>query len=436
MPVARNPTRRPRWENGADFFSNRGNFLSRRRATSRRNSLDFLADRLKVQQREAGVRHDLIDAVFALGGEDDLVRLLARVNCSAARAPTSPRWRDLGLPVPPGFTITTEVCTYYYAERSEKLSEGPSSEGAGRARGARPYRASSPARASATPPIRCSSRCAPARRASMPGMMDTVLNLGLNDETVEGSPRSPATRASPMTATAASSRCIRTSCSASSIIISRTSSRPKEDKGVHARHRLDRRRLGRRLVSRATRSASSRETGKPFPQDVARAAVGRDRRGVRLLDERARGHLPPPARHPGTGAPRSTCRRWCSATWARPRRPASPSPAIPRPARARLRRIPDQRAGRGRRRRHPHAAGSHRSARARRPAPTSRRWKRRCRRRSPSSTRSTTCSSALPRHAGHRVHRRAGQAVDAADPQRQAHRQGGAAHRRRLAGRA
>jgi len=42
--------------------------------------LEFFADRLKVQQREAGVRHDLIDAVFTLGGEDDLVRLLARVN--------------------------------------------------------------------------------------------------------------------------------------------------------------------------------------------------------------------------------------------------------------------------------------------------------------------------------------------------------------------
>lgn len=42
--------------------------------------LDFFADRLKVQQREAGIRHDLIDAVFALGGEDDLVRLLARVR--------------------------------------------------------------------------------------------------------------------------------------------------------------------------------------------------------------------------------------------------------------------------------------------------------------------------------------------------------------------
>ena len=46
--------------------------------------LDFFADRLKVQQKEAGVRHDLIDAVFALGGEDDLVRLLVRVKALQA----------------------------------------------------------------------------------------------------------------------------------------------------------------------------------------------------------------------------------------------------------------------------------------------------------------------------------------------------------------
>jgi len=45
---------------------------------------EFFADRLKVQQREAGVRHDLIDAVFALGGEVDLVRLLARVKALQA----------------------------------------------------------------------------------------------------------------------------------------------------------------------------------------------------------------------------------------------------------------------------------------------------------------------------------------------------------------
>ena len=49
----------------------------------------FFADRLKVQQREAGVRHDLIDAVFALGGEDDLVRLLARVKALQAFVSTA-----------------------------------------------------------------------------------------------------------------------------------------------------------------------------------------------------------------------------------------------------------------------------------------------------------------------------------------------------------
>ncbi len=46
--------------------------------------LTFFADRLKVVLREQGVRHDLVDAVFALGGEDDLVRLLARVKALQA----------------------------------------------------------------------------------------------------------------------------------------------------------------------------------------------------------------------------------------------------------------------------------------------------------------------------------------------------------------
>ena len=42
--------------------------------------LDFFADRLKVALREKGTRHDLIDAVFSLGNENDLVRLVARVE--------------------------------------------------------------------------------------------------------------------------------------------------------------------------------------------------------------------------------------------------------------------------------------------------------------------------------------------------------------------
>jgi len=61
--------------------------------------LDFLEDRLKVQQREAGVRHDLIDAVFACqnekgAGEDDLVRLLARVKALQSFV-ESPQGADL-----------------------------------------------------------------------------------------------------------------------------------------------------------------------------------------------------------------------------------------------------------------------------------------------------------------------------------------------------
>jgi len=48
------------------------------------NLLAFFADRLKVHLREKGVRHDLISAVFALDGDDDLVRLLARVDALQA----------------------------------------------------------------------------------------------------------------------------------------------------------------------------------------------------------------------------------------------------------------------------------------------------------------------------------------------------------------
>ena len=54
--------------------------LPLRRFFKHADLLDFFAERLKVQVREKGVRHDVIDAVFALGNEDDLVRLLARVE--------------------------------------------------------------------------------------------------------------------------------------------------------------------------------------------------------------------------------------------------------------------------------------------------------------------------------------------------------------------
>lgn len=88
---------------------------------------------------------------------------------------------NLGLPVPPGFTITTEVCTAFY-DNNRAYPDGLNAEVesalasveklVGRTFG------------NAKDPLLVSVRSG--ARASMPGMMDTVLNLGLNDETVEG----------------------------------------------------------------------------------------------------------------------------------------------------------------------------------------------------------------------------------------------------------
>jgi pyruvate,orthophosphate dikinase len=88
---------------------------------------------------------------------------------------------SLGLPVPPGFTVTTEVCTYYYANQQSYPPElndevekalGTVEKIVGAKFG------------NANNPLLVSVRSG--ARASMPGMMDTVLNLGLNDRTVLG----------------------------------------------------------------------------------------------------------------------------------------------------------------------------------------------------------------------------------------------------------
>ena len=122
---------------------------------------------------------------------------------------------SLGLPVPPGFTITTDVCAYFYAHAQtyppELAIEVETAlkhveEIAGRAFGdtRRPLLVS-----------------VPGSRASMPGMMDTVLNIGLNDATVDALAADAEDARFAYDSIAASSRCIRASCSASGIIISR-----------------------------------------------------------------------------------------------------------------------------------------------------------------------------------------------------------------------
>src|SRR5437660_1154693 len=86
---------------------------------------------------------------------------------------------NLGLPVPPGFTMTTEVCTYYYQNGKTYPADLEEQVNAALARLGRSLGKEFGDREN---PLLVSVRSG--ARASMPGMMDTVLNLGLNDVTV------------------------------------------------------------------------------------------------------------------------------------------------------------------------------------------------------------------------------------------------------------
>ncbi len=111
----------------------------------------------------------------AAEGRTDMKNLLGGKGANLAEM------ASLGLPVPPGLTITTEVCTYYYAnghsypdtlesEVNQAIVAIEKSVGAKFGDEENPLLVS----------VRSGAR------VSMPGMMDTVLNLGLNDKTVEG----------------------------------------------------------------------------------------------------------------------------------------------------------------------------------------------------------------------------------------------------------
>ncbi|MDW8466373.1 MAG: pyruvate, phosphate dikinase [Chloroherpetonaceae bacterium] len=89
---------------------------------------------------------------------------------------------NIGLPVPPGFTITTEVCTYYY-DNGRTYPKGLFEKELPAAL-AKLEKLTGKKFGDAKNPLLVSVRSG--ARASMPGMMDTILNLGLNDETVEG----------------------------------------------------------------------------------------------------------------------------------------------------------------------------------------------------------------------------------------------------------
>jgi pyruvate, orthophosphate dikinase len=121
--------------------------------------------------------------VFRFGGGvsdgDETVR--GNKNLLGGKGANLDGMASIGLPVPPGFTITTEMCTAYYAN-GQTFPESVRAEVAGGI--AHIEQVTGKSFGDPANPLLVSVRSG--ARVSMPGMMDTVLNLGLNDATVEG----------------------------------------------------------------------------------------------------------------------------------------------------------------------------------------------------------------------------------------------------------
>ena len=200
---------------------------------------------------------------------------------------------NAGLPVPPGFTISTEACNVLL-DAGGKLppevdaADRPGARTAGRRSWAR-------ARATPTDPLLVSVRSG--AKFSMPGMMDTILNLGLNDRSVEG-----------LKAKTGNGRfakdCYRRFIQMYGNVVldidkdgsSTSSPRSRRSSKVKADLDLDEKALDE-VIARY-KAVVQKETGQPFPQDSAGPAPGRPRRRLQVLDEPARRHLPAAERHP------------------------------------------------------------------------------------------------------------------------------------------
>ncbi len=262
----------------------------------------------------------------------------------------------IGLPVPPGFTLTTEVCTAFYQNQRNYPNELSL---AGRDALGQMEKAVGQKFGDKRRPLLVSVRSG--ARVSMPGMMDTVLNLGLNDATVEG-----------LGAEANDERFAWDSYRRfiqmyGSVVLGvdhhqfeEIIEHTKLEAGVTEDTQLTAQDWHR--VADSYKDMIEAETGKPFPQDPAGAALGRDRRGVRLMDEPPRDHLSPAARHSRRMGHRGE--RAGHGVRQHGRRLRHRRVLHPRSVHRRehvLRRISGERAGRGRGGRHPHAAAAVRS---------------------------------------------------------------------------
>ena len=319
----------------------------------------------------------------------------------------------LGIPVPAGFTITTDACraTMSGGEVPEELWPEVDDHVA------RLEEKTGKRFGDAADPLLVSVRSGAA--VSMPGMMDTILNLGLNDVAVEGL---AAATGNPRFAFDSYRRLIQMYGEVvdgiDGHVFEGELQALKEARGARLDVELTADDL-RGLIA-TFQELYEREVGSPFPAGRPRAAATRHARRVRLVGVAACACLSPHVRHPGRPRHRRERRpdgvrqqgghiRDGRLLHARP---------VDRRAAA-LRRVPRQRAGRGRRRRNPDARADRAHARA---APGRLR---------PPHGDARAARGALPRDAGHRVHRRGGGALPAPDANREADGAGRAPDRRR-----
>ena len=270
----------------------------------------------------------------------------------------------IGLPVPPGFTISTEVCTYYYDNKRTY----PAVLKAQIAEGVKIIEAEVKAKfGDLKNPLLVSVRSG--ARDSMPGMMDTILNLGLNDETVVALANKTKNERFAWD-------CYRRFVQMyGDVVLGVQKAAGRRSRAFRSRHRRPQAGTPRRSRDRRHQAHRRRPqgTGRPLPeadqgphrQELPQGSLGpagrRHRRRVRLLDERPRHRLPPQVQHPqrmGHGRQRAGHGLRQHRREFRFRRGLHPRPRHRREGL--LRRIPDQRPGRRRGGRRAHPAARHR----------------------------------------------------------------------------
>ena len=219
-------------------------------------------------------------------GRSEMRNLLGGKGANLAEMAT------IGLPVPPGFTITTDLCTAFYKNGSRYPADLDAQvrDALTRVEDAVGLKFGDPEK-----PLLVSVRSG--ARVSMPGMMDTVLNLGLNDDTVQGL---VAASGDERFAWDSYRRFIQMF---GSVVLGVDHHRFEEiieqakiDSGVIEDTALTAAAVagGRRGLS----VAGPQRDRQALPAVPGRTAVERHRRCLRQLDEHARHHLSPAARHP------------------------------------------------------------------------------------------------------------------------------------------